>query len=63
MEHMLDSLENLLDEIGDPDCEVEYSKWIYAREQRSLGQLLNSELSKILKQDVDLGVDHPPSTN
>ena len=25
MEHMLDSLENLLDEIGDPDYEVEYS--------------------------------------
>lgn len=33
------------------------NKWVYYREQRSLGQLLDTELSKILNRDVDLGVD------
>ncbi|KAJ3552432.1 hypothetical protein NM688_g4156 [Phlebia brevispora] len=36
-------------------------KWVYSREKRSLGEMMNSELSKILKRDVDLHVDHLPS--
>ncbi|PSR71290.1 hypothetical protein PHLCEN_2v12804 [Hermanssonia centrifuga] len=66
MEALLDSLENIVDEIGDPDHEVEYSRydymtnedrWVYGRDQRSLGELLNSELSKALSREVDFGLD------
>lgn len=31
--------------------------WIYSRDQRSLGSLLNEELSKAFGRDIDLGVD------
>ncbi|KAI0085635.1 hypothetical protein BDY19DRAFT_908857 [Irpex rosettiformis] len=101
METLLDSLENLLDEEGNPEYEVEYSsgvltlklgehgtyvinkqppnkqiwlsspvsgpkrydyvvkedEWIYSRDQKSLGSLLNEELSKVFDQNIDLGVD------
>ena len=30
--------------------------WIYSRDQRSLGQLLNEELSKAFKKDIRLGI-------
>ncbi|KAJ3479178.1 hypothetical protein NLI96_g9242 [Meripilus lineatus] len=100
MEHLLDSLEQILDDINNPDYEVEYSSgvltlklgdegtyvinkqppnkqiwlsspisgpkrydfveqqddWLYSRDSRSMGDLLNSELSKTLKREVDLGI-------
>lgn len=30
--------------------------WLYSRDSRSMGDLLNSELSKTLKREVDLGI-------
>ncbi|TFY81110.1 hypothetical protein EWM64_g2904 [Hericium alpestre] len=100
MDTMLESLETLLDELGDPQYEVEYHSgvltlklgnhgtyvinkqppnkqiwlsspfsgpkrydyavesddWYYARDGHSMGDLLNTELSQVLKQDVDLGL-------
>ncbi|KAI0361851.1 Frataxin [Trametes cingulata] len=100
MDTMLESLENLLDEVGDPDYEVEYSSgvltlklgskgtyvinkqppnkqiwlsspfsgpkrydyiterddWVYARDGRSLGDLMNQELSDALGRTVNLGL-------
>ncbi|KAA1468601.1 Frataxin [Dentipellis sp. KUC8613] len=100
MDTMLDSLEALLDELGDPSYEVEYSSgvltlklgnngtyvinkqppnkqiwlsspfsgpkrydyvseeddWIYSRDGQALGTLLNTELSRVFKQEVDLGL-------
>ncbi|KAI0374381.1 Frataxin [Pilatotrama ljubarskyi] len=100
MDTMLESLENLLDEVGDPEYEVEYSSgvltlklgskgtyvinkqppnkqiwlsspfsgpkrydyvqeqddWVYARDGRSLGDLMNEELSDALGRTVDLGL-------
>ncbi|KAI0639194.1 Frataxin [Trametes polyzona] len=100
MDTMLESLENLLDEVGDPEYEVEYSsgvltlklgdkgtyvinkqppnkqiwlsspfsgpkrydyapeqdEWVYARDARSLNDLLNEELSNALGREVDLGL-------
>lgn len=102
MESLLDSLEALLDDIANPQYEVEYHSgvltlelgdhgtyvvnkqppnkqiwlsspvsgpkrydysedqdaWIYAREARSLGNLLNEELSDALGQKVDLGLSN-----
>ncbi|TFY72643.1 hypothetical protein EVG20_g376 [Dentipellis fragilis] len=120
MDTMLDSLEALLDELGDPSYEIEYSSgvltlklgnngtyvinkqppnkqiwlsspfryafvlsvtvwkarndvpgrsgpkrydyvpeednWIYSRDGQALGSLLNTELSRVFKQEVDLGL-------
>ena len=39
------------------------NRWIYSRDNRSLGDLMNAELSKMLKQDVDLGVDDLPNVH
>jgi len=105
MEELLDRLENLLDEAGDPDYEVEYSSgvltlklgphgtyvinkqppnkqiwlsspfsgpkrydyakdgssgerddWVYSRDGRAMGEVLNEELSKVFGRDIDLGI-------
>ncbi|TBU35039.1 Frataxin [Dichomitus squalens] len=100
MEKMLESLENLLDEAGDPEYEVDYGSgvltlklgshgtyvinkqppnkqiwlsspfsgpkrydyvperddWVYARDGRSLSELLNQELSDVFGREVDLGL-------
>ncbi|EMD41702.1 hypothetical protein CERSUDRAFT_41417 [Gelatoporia subvermispora B] len=100
MDKMLESLENILDQLGDRDCEVEYSSgvltlklgdrgtyvinkqppnkqiwlsspfsgpkrydyseaednWIYIRDGRSMGELLNQELAVVLERDIDLGL-------
>ncbi|KAL1952174.1 hypothetical protein VTO73DRAFT_1323 [Trametes versicolor] len=100
MDTMLESLEALLDDMADPECEVEYSSgvltlklgskgtyvinkqppnkqiwlsspfsgpkrydyapeedgWVYARDGRSMNDLLNQELSDALARDVDLGL-------
>ncbi|KAH9853192.1 Frataxin [Lenzites betulinus] len=100
MDTMLESIESLLDDIGDPEYEVEYSsgvltlklgnqgtyvinkqppnkqiwlsspfsgpkrydfvpeqdEWVYARDGRSLNDLLKQELSDTLGRDVDLGL-------
>ena len=39
------------------DYVPETDQWIYLREQRPLGELLNTELSKIFSQDVDLRIN------
>ena len=39
------------------------NRWIYSRDNRSLGDLMKAELSKMLKQDVDLGVDDLPNVH
>ncbi|KAF5337242.1 hypothetical protein D9611_003246 [Ephemerocybe angulata] len=98
MDSMLESLETLLDDLGNPEYEVEYHSgvltlhlgehgtyvinkqppnmqiwlssphsgpkrydysddrddWIYSRDDRSLGELLNEELSEALGEKVDL---------
>ncbi|KAF8624866.1 hypothetical protein AX15_005743 [Amanita polypyramis BW_CC] len=95
---LLESLEELLDALGRPDCEVEYhsgvltltlgekgtyvinkqppnkqiwlsspfsgpkrydyseeaGNWIYSRDNQSMGDLLNDELSRVLEKDVVL---------
>ncbi|KAI0824134.1 Frataxin [Trametes gibbosa] len=100
MDAMLESIETLLDDIGDPEYEVEYSsgvmtlklgshgtyvinkqppnkqiwlsspfsgpkrydffpeqdEWVYARDGRSLNDLLKQELSDTLGRKVDLGL-------
>ncbi|KAH9937488.1 uncharacterized protein B0H18DRAFT_1100655 [Fomitopsis serialis] len=106
MEQMLESVENLLDDMGDPNCEVEYSAstcrqsgvltlklgekgtyvinkqppnkqiwlsspfsgpkrydysesaddWVYNRDNRTMGDLLDKELSIALGREVRLGV-------
>jgi len=38
------------------DYSEEKDEWIYLRDGRSLGELLNEELSKILGRDVDLNL-------
>ncbi|KIY51401.1 Frataxin [Fistulina hepatica ATCC 64428] len=102
METLEESLEGLLDQVGNYKYEVEYSSgvltlslgdtgtyvinkqppnkqiwlsspfsgpkrydfdevtrsWRYARDHRSLGELLNKELSDALKTDVDLPLDN-----
>ncbi|TCD70038.1 Mitochondrial chaperone Frataxin [Steccherinum ochraceum] len=101
MEKLLESLEGLLDEMGNPEFEVEYSSgvltlkladkgtyvinkqppnkqiwlsspisgpkrydyvpeendWIYSRDASSMGELLNTELTSSLEQEVDLGIN------
>ncbi len=39
------------------DYATKEDAWIYSRDQRSLGGLLNEELSKAFDRDIDLGVD------
>lgn len=105
MEELLDRLENLLDEVDDPDYEVEYSSgvltlklgphgtyvinkqppnkqiwlssplsgpkrydyakdessgqtddWVYRRDGRTMGSLLNEELSNVFGRGIDLGI-------
>jgi len=100
MDALLESLENLLDSLGNPDFEVEYHSgvltlrlgdkgtyvinkqppnkqiwlsspfsgpkrydyvssnddWQYSRDGRTIGDLLNDELGRILEQPVDLGI-------
>ncbi|KAF9451782.1 Frataxin [Macrolepiota fuliginosa MF-IS2] len=98
MDSLLDSLENLLDNVGNANYEVEYHSgvltlglgdkgtyvinkqppnkqiwlsspfsgpkrydycestddWFYSRDGRTMGNLLNEELSKVLGRDIDL---------
>ncbi|TFK57428.1 Frataxin [Heliocybe sulcata] len=105
MEQLLDQLENLLDEAGDPEYEVEYSsgvltlklgrhgtyvinkqppnkqiwlsspfsgpkrydyakdglgeqrdEWVYGRDGRAMGDLLNEELSRVFGREIDVGI-------
>ncbi|KAF9270451.1 Frataxin [Marasmius fiardii PR-910] len=100
MDTLVEDLETLLDEYGNPDFEVEYHSgvltlklggqgtyvinkqppnkqiwlsspisgpkrydysqqedtWVYSRDERSLGQLLNEELSKAFKQPINLKI-------
>jgi len=101
MDVLLESLETLLDNIGNPEYEVEYSSgvltlnlgpkgtyvinkqppnkqiwlsspfsgpkrydyvekddgWLYSRDGRSIGSLLDEELSKALGEDIELGIE------
>jgi len=101
MDVLLESLEQLLDKVGNPSYEVEYhsgvltlmlgnsgtyvinkqppnkqiwlsspfsgpkrydylpttDSWVYARDGRTLGDLLNTELTKALGTTVDLGLE------
>ncbi|KAF8078377.1 hypothetical protein FPV67DRAFT_1557718 [Lyophyllum atratum] len=103
MDTLLESLEALLDDLGNPNYEVEYHSgvltlvlgdsgtyvinkqppnkqiwlsspysgpkrydyseadddWLYSRDSRALGDLLNDELSKALGQPVDIGLKGP----
>lgn len=36
------------------DYSEEVDSWIYSRDSRAMGDLLNDELGRILEQDVDL---------
>jgi len=100
MEHLLDYLEQLVDESDNPEFEVEYSSgvltlklgekgtyvinkqppnkqiwlssplsgpkrydyvkerddWVYLRDNGSLGELLNTELTNALNAEIDLGL-------
>ncbi|KAF9014938.1 hypothetical protein BDQ17DRAFT_1340213 [Cyathus striatus] len=100
MNNLLESLEDLLDTVGNADYEVEYHSgvltlklgekgtyvinkqppnkqiwlsspfsgpkrydysesdddWLYSRDSRAMGDLLNDELSKALSMNIDLGV-------
>ena len=38
------------------DYVPEADEWIYSRDQQSIGDLMNTELSKIFGRDIDLGV-------
>jgi len=102
MDMLLESLEELLDGLGNPNYEVEYhsgvltlglgdkgtyvinkqppnkqiwlsspfsgpkrydfspakDSWIYSRDGRAMGDLLNTELSTALGKPVDLGLEH-----
>ncbi|KXN84781.1 hypothetical protein AN958_12075 [Leucoagaricus sp. SymC.cos] len=98
MDSLLESLENLLDDVADPNYEVEYhsgvltlkladqgtyvinkqppnkqiwlsspfsgpkrydysesvDNWLYSRDGRAMGNLLNEELSKAFEREIDL---------
>ncbi|TFK41389.1 hypothetical protein BDQ12DRAFT_626819 [Crucibulum laeve] len=102
MDTLLESLEELLDEAGVPEYEVDYhagvltlilgdkgtyvinkqppnkqiwlsspfsgpkrydysagqDDWIYTRDNRALGELLNEELSQVFRQKIELGATH-----
>lgn len=38
------------------DYVPEEDEWIYSRDQQSIGDLMNTELSTIFGRDIDLGV-------
>ncbi|KAG5648161.1 hypothetical protein DXG03_006115 [Asterophora parasitica] len=105
MDFLLESLETLIDDLGNPAYEVEYhsgvltlvlgdkgtyvinkqppnkqiwlsspfsgpkrydyseadDNWLYSRDGRAMGDLLNNELSQALGQDVDVGLSGPAS--
>ncbi|KAG6845667.1 hypothetical protein H0H87_005874 [Tephrocybe sp. NHM501043] len=62
MDSLLESLETLLDDLGNPDYEVEYHAidgWLYSRDNQALGDLLNKELTMALGQPVDIALQGP----
>ncbi|KAG5639319.1 hypothetical protein H0H81_004522 [Sphagnurus paluster] len=66
MDNLLESLETLIDDLGNPNYEVDgpkrydYSEaddnWLYSRDGCGMRDLLNDELSKALGEPVDIKI-------